>query len=70
MTASASGLDPDISPAAADSRCRASPGRAGCRRPRSYSLVKQQTQGARSGSWVSRGSMSLKLNLALDAWPQ
>ncbi len=56
VTASGSGLDPDISPAAATSRCRAWPKRAACRRAACVRWWPATPRGGPGASLASRGS--------------
>ena len=66
VTASASGLDPHISPAAADTRSRASRRRAACRPERVRALVAEYTRGGTFGLLGEPVVNVLQLNLALD----
>ena len=66
VTASGSGLDPQISPAYANLQAKRVAQARGVDVAAVDQLIKKYTDRARSGSSVSRGSTSLNLNVALD----
>jgi K+-transporting ATPase ATPase C chain len=67
VTTSGSGLDPDISPEARCSRCRASPRRATCRKIASASWSPSTPRAAWLGLLGEPRVNVLALNLALEA---